>query len=188
MTEKRTPPDFVLNRMREAFCMRGHDLIWANPRRTVKAGATAGCIVKSQRGQKRYRLVVMETKGPDGNVITRAFAHSIAWFLATGNWPTFAIDHKDGDGENNSQDNLRPATNAQNAANGAVRKNNTSGVPGVVWVKNGAVWSARIQKGRKTIYLGRFKEFDDAVAARHAGEIKYHGEFARHLGVGVMDG
>lgn len=55
------------------------------------------------------------------------------------------------------------------AAN-TVRRNNTSGVPGVDWVASKRLWRAMICfKGRR-YYLGGYKKFEDAVRARKQAE------------------
>ena len=58
-----------------------------------------------------------------------------------------------------------------------VRKNNTSGVPGVDWLAVRNRWRASICfKGRR-YYLGRYQRFEDAVRARKAAEARLHDSF-----------
>lgn len=58
-----------------------------------------------------------------------------------------------------------------------VRRNNTSGVPGVDWLAKKQRWRASICfKGRR-YYLGSYSRFEDAVKARKRGEEKYHDNF-----------
>ena len=62
-----------------------------------------------------------------------------------------------------------------------VRKNNTSGVPGVDWRPTKGVWRAAICfKGRR-YYLGGYKRFEDAVAARKHAEANLHDRFLQSL-------
>jgi hypothetical protein len=51
----------------------------------------------------------------------------------------------------------------------AMQKNNTSGVTGVHWHRDGG-WVAKIHHKGKMIYLGLHYEFDDAVKARQKAE------------------
>lgn len=51
---------------------------------------------------------------------------------------------------------------------------NTSGLVGVTWDRQSGKWRAHIQVGGKLLYLGRFTNLDDAIAARKAGEQQYH--------------
>lgn len=53
------------------------------------------------------------------------------------------------------------------------RCSNTSGHPGVWYRKSRNRWEATIMVAGKSIYLGRFKVKEDAIAARKAGEIEY---------------
>lgn len=55
-----------------------------------------------------------------------------------------------------------------------LRANNTSGQPGVTWDKKNGKWLAQIKVDRKCLFLGYFTNLDDAIAARKAGEAKYH--------------
>ena len=53
-----------------------------------------------------------------------------------------------------------------------VRRNNTSGIPGVDWVASKQRWRASICFKGKRHYLGSYKRFEDAVHARKEGEKK----------------
>jgi hypothetical protein len=55
-------------------------------------------------------------------------------------------------------------------------KNNTSGHVGVWWNKSANRWVARIKVSGKQIYLGKFKEYEDAVKARELAEEQYYGK------------
>lgn len=54
-----------------------------------------------------------------------------------------------------------------------VRKNNTSGITGVNYIKNIKKWNASIFFKGKKINLGYFKNIDDAIKARKDAEEKY---------------
>ncbi len=60
-----------------------------------------------------------------------------------------------------------------------VRRNNTSGVSGVDWVRHKQRWRATICFKGKRRYLGSFKDFEDAVEARKRAERELHDEFLR---------
>lgn len=58
-----------------------------------------------------------------------------------------------------------------------VRSDNTSGVTGVFWVKNANKWGASIKTNGKSVHLGYFANFEDAVIARENAEKKYLSKF-----------
>lgn len=58
-----------------------------------------------------------------------------------------------------------------------VRKNNTSGVPGVEWHARKQRWRATICFKGKRHYLGVYTRFDDAVKARKDAEARFHDSF-----------
>ena len=55
-----------------------------------------------------------------------------------------------------------------------VRRNNTSGVPGVDWLTRKRRWRASICFKGVRRYLGCFESFDDAVEARKRAEAELH--------------
>ena len=113
--------------------------------------------------------------GVDGK---RYLAHRLAFLKMTGVMPDDQVDHINGVRDDNRWPNLRPATNAENGRNRRTQTTNTSGVPGVGWYARLGKWQAYIRVNYKHIHLGLFTEFEDAVAARRAAEVKYFGEFS----------
>lgn len=94
-------------------------------------------------------------------------------------WGGIEVDHRDGDGLNNSRDNLRTATKAQNQHNGRMRITNTSGVKGVSWHKGNRKWLAQVMHQRRRVVLGYFHTTEEAAVAVAQGRARLHGEFAR---------
>ncbi len=110
-------------------------------------------------------------------------AHRVVWLLATGEWPKDQIDHINGCRTDNRLTNLRSVTQAENARNKKTPATNRSGVPGVCWDKASGKWLATIKLSGKQKHLGRFEQFDDAVASRKSAEAEYgyhqnHGRMA----------
>lgn len=85
------------------------------------------------------------------------------------------IDHKDRDGLNNTTENLRKATHAQNMANRKA-SGKSSKYLGVCWDKG--KYRASLTTNNQTKELGRFVSEDEAGKAYNKGALKYHGEFA----------
>lgn len=71
---------------------------------------------------------------------------------------------------------------------GTVRCNNTSGVPGVDWMKSKQKWRATLMfKGRRH-YLGSYGKFEDAVQARKRAEEEILEPFLQEFaGVKALD-
>lgn len=64
-----------------------------------------------------------------------------------------------------------------------VRRNNTSGVPGVLWRADKKRWAVSLMfKGRRHS-LGYYKQFDEAVQARQKAEVAYFDNFLREFAV-----
>lgn len=107
------------------------------------------------------------------------YAHRLAWWWMTGEWPLSEIDHRDTDRANNKFKNLRPADRAGNLANSRLSKANTSGFKGVTFDKSRKLWNARIVVHGRTLYLGRFDDRNAAAHAYDCAAISHFGEFAR---------
>ena len=100
-------------------------------------------------------------------------AHRLVWLYVYGHWPLRQIDHIDGNGENNRLSNLRDVSQSTNQKNQKLKSNNTSGHVGVSWSNTNKKWVATLVSNLKTIYLGGYKDINDAVSARERGSIKY---------------
>lgn len=87
------------------------------------------------------------------------------------------VDHRDGNGLNNTRANLRLATTSQNAWNGKHRRG-ISGLKGAAFHKRTKKWVVQIRANGRRHYLGAFSTPQEAHAAYRAGAIRLHGEFA----------
>ena len=117
-----------------------------------------------------------------GAVLSRPIqGHRVIWSMAHG-VPldeVGLIDHIDGNKSNNRLSNLRMVSQQENCRNAKLYKSNTSGVPGVMWEESHKAWSAKINFGGRQRRIGRFKKFEDAVAARKRAEAQ-HGYHPNH--------
>jgi len=85
------------------------------------------------------------------------------------------IDHKDGNTLNNTKENLRLCTKAQNQQNrSGIRKDK---LKGAFKVKN-SLWRCRIRASGRNIHIGYYRTEEEAHAAYMEAAKKYHGEFA----------
>lgn len=62
-----------------------------------------------------------------------------------------------------------------------VRRNNTSGVPGVDWRNDKGTWRATICFKGKRHYLGDYRIFEEAVRARKRAEEQLHDSFIQEF-------
>lgn len=101
------------------------------------------------------------------------YAHRVVWAMQAGAWPTYEIDHIDGDAGNNRFSNLRDVPHVLNLRNQARRSTNTTGFTGVSPFRRDGTWSASITVDGKSIHLGYFATPQEASAARVAAEAKH---------------
>jgi hypothetical protein len=97
-------------------------------------------------------------------------SHRLAWFYYYKKWPLYFIDHINRDRSDNRIDNLRDVSNSVNAHNSVTRKDNSTGVRGVYYNSINNNWRAIINIKGKTIDLGSYTSFVEAVHARKKAE------------------
>lgn len=145
---------------------------WLKPTSNrVRIGQVAGNVTGHQYSRVRV----------DGRLY---YAHRLAVFYMTGEWPANKVDHHDTAKLNNIWTNLREASNQGNSANISIQRNNTVGFKGVS--RDGNSFRAQIMVNRKFIHLGTFKTPEDGHAAYVAAALKYFGIFAND-GVAAND-
>ena len=117
----------------------------------IKPGSVAGTV--NGCGYRQINI--------DGTVF---YAHRLAWFYMTGEWPMNDIDHLNGARADNRWSNLRSVDRRTNLENQrAPSKNNKLGLLGVI-ESNGS-FIASITTNRKHIHLGSFDTAEDAHRA-----------------------
>lgn len=89
--------------------------------------------------------------------------------------PSQKIDHRDGDGLNNCRENMRFASDSQNASNR--RSKSKTGYRGVALTPYGG-FEAYIKINQKRIHLGTFYSAEIAAFVYNKNAIKLFGEFA----------
>jgi Demerecviridae HNH endonuclease len=142
----------------------------------ARAGTRAGTIgrfICREGGHTCWRRFI----GIDGK---HYLASRLAWFYMTKKWPTHEIDHISTDTLDDSWANLRHATSSENRRNRRPRKDNRTGLKGVIKLSSGK-YRAQIGgqgDGRNTV-LGRFATAAEAHAAYVEAAKQRFGHFAR---------
>ena len=88
------------------------------------------------------------------------------------------VDHENLDTLDNTDENLRIASHADNIHNSGKRRNNTSGYKGVT--RNGSGWQATIMVDQKRVSLGTRSTKEEAAELYKQAAIRLHGDFARY--------
>ena len=138
---------------------------WIARKGNVRSGSVAG-----NAEARGYRSIAINRK--------RYREHRLAWLYVYGEWPKKNLDHINCIRDDNRIVNLREADQARNVLNASLRKDNSSGVKGVVKAKGR--WRACIYINRKFIHLGYYDDVKEAEIVMREARIKHHGEFANH--------
>jgi hypothetical protein len=162
------PSDAELTRefLHSLLDYRDGTLFWKVNRGKARVGDKAGCI-----GNRGYVLIVINGR--------QRMSHRLIWIMH-GNDPVPMLDHIDGNQLNNRIENLRPITVSQNQRNTKLRKDSTSGIKGVSWIRTKKRWTGQVWCNGKLHHAGDFKDKDECAAAVRILREKLHGEYARH--------
>lgn len=88
------------------------------------------------------------------------------------------VDHRDGDGLNNEDWNLRAATGFQNQWNRGKNANNTSGFKNVEYNPKVDRWYGRFSYKNRRFRTGGYETAEEAHKSVVAAQDKHHKEFA----------
>lgn len=89
------------------------------------------------------------------------------------------VDHQNHNTLDCRRANLLLTDASGNGKNASLRRNNKSGVCGVIWDRDRGAWRAELQSNNKRLYIGRFKFMDDAIEARRHASV-LHGFHPNH--------
>ena len=156
-----------VERLRELFELADDgSLTWrVSTTKKVPAGSPAG--TKETSGYVRIQV--------DGKCFR---AHQIVFAMVHGRWAEKHVDHIDRNRSNNAPMNLREVSHNDNQKNRNVRKDNTSGFPGVTFDKRRKEWRAKLQLEGKSLWLGAYQAFRDAAEAYVLASLDYFGEMS----------
>ena len=156
--------------MKTYFCSlfdyKNGNLYWKVSRSNrIKVGQLAGTYPKDKR--------------PRVNIGSKIeLIHRIIFAMHHDYIPKY-VDHIDGNSLNNKIENLREATFSENVQNSKLRKDNKSGIKGLHWNKERKKWDATICKNKQKIFVGRYKDIEQAKLAINEARKNLHGNFAR---------
>jgi hypothetical protein len=123
---------------------------WRVSKGRAKQGSTAGAL--KRRGYVDITL--------DGQ---RFAAHRLAWLYSHGVWPTYSVDHINGNPSDNRLKNLRDVPHISNMQNErSARASNSHGFLGATWCKDKCKWAAQIRHQGKKVRIGLYDTPQDA--------------------------
>jgi len=144
--------------------------VWRNG---ARGGKRIGHLLRGSKRSRPYRYWNIKEFGRQ-----KAFSH-IVFFYMTGRWPIAEMDHINGDTLDDRWSNLRECTRSQNEANRGPRRSNKTGLKGVVKYDHQDYFRAKIWRGGKQRWLGKFPTAEAAHAAYLAVARTFDGEFFR---------
>jgi hypothetical protein len=107
----------------------------------------------------------------------RYLVHRLVFFMHHGLEPE-VVDHVDRNPTNNSIENLRAATKAENAYNCGVRVDNSSGFRNVTWHSQKRKWHVALMQAGKRKSYGLYHDKNEAGRVAESIRKEQHGSFA----------
>lgn len=150
------------DRLRELYVYEpGNGLL---RRRTSTGGRSAGSVAGNGQPGRCIQIYV------DGRNYK---AHRIIWLMVTGVWPTYEVDHMDGDPSNNRWNNLRDTPHRINQQNRRQCPSHSKlKVIGVT--PNRDRFGAQIKVDGKRVWLGTFDTIEQAHAVYLEAKRRLH--------------
>jgi hypothetical protein len=142
--------------------------IYATKQHMGLNGKTAGTPVTNHSGKTYWHIKV------DGRAIKRSH---IVFLFATGKWPSFQIDHVNGNSIDDRIGNLREATMTQNAWNHKTRAKKSTCPMGIRQLPSGR-YEARITANKVQLNIGTFDTQEEAGLAYQQKRKELFGEYA----------
>ena len=140
-----------------------------------------GIFTRNKNSKKAKRGDIAGFIDKDGyiriRVLGKAYqAHRLAWLYVFGSFPKEYIDHINGKRNDNRVSNLRDVDMAINIQNlkKCMISNKTSGLLGVCFDKNRALFKAQIQSRGEKIVIGYYKTAQEAHQAYLIKKRKIH--------------
>lgn len=149
------------NKLKEIVTYDPSTGIFTRTAKANKKGFMAGMVAGSKDGRGYISFSI-------GNKKYRS--HRLAFLWMEGYLPENVVDHIDRIKTNNKWENLREVSRTCNIRNCGGYSHNTSGCKGVCFSPERKQWVAMIVVNNKGKFLGRYKDFADAVCARFAAE------------------
>jgi hypothetical protein len=123
------------------------------------------CGTRLKAANKFYRQMTISSKWYT--------LHRLAFLYVKGFFPSHEVDHINGNGEDNSFNNLREVSRLENNRNLSLKKSNTTGICGVSFDKRLNKYRAYINLNYKQISLGYFDDISKAIDARKNANLIY---------------
>ena len=124
-----------------------------------RRGCKLGSILGTSIGKAEYLVMHLDYQ--------LYYAHRLAWFYRTGEWPDPEVDHENGRRTDNRWVNLREATRVQ-------QRQNQGGVLGAYLDKRRGVWCGQIVVNKKRVNLSAFPTAEAAHAAYVEAKARLH--------------
>lgn len=169
MIQIKTLTQNQMDEIKRSWKIVNDELVWArDTNRGKKINDKVGLSTKKTGHQNVFLYIDGKQKG---FVLSR-----IIWFLTTGEYPIFEIDHIDRNPKNNKFSNLRLANRSENNCNKR-GKINRLGLKGTYQDIRTGKWHCQIQKNGKVHGRYGFNTTYEAYAVRMELAKQLHGEF-----------